>query len=459
MNGDSEMTKGNSMIHAQSRSLVVDDREKNLFRVHRSAFTSEEIFRREQEEIFAKCWLYVGHESEIPRPNDFQTRRVGGRTVIYARDRDGGIQVMLNTCRHRGAEVCRERRGNRKNFVCFYHGWAYDNQGALINVPDGQRYSEHFSRADHGLFKPRTETYGGFTYLTYSTDAPPLPEYLGDAKHVIDLVADQSSSGMQIVQGTHNYSMRANWKLLMENSCDGYHGFTVHQTYFEMMLNLGVTPGLVAQQGNGLGCDLGNGHAVVESPELGMPLMSEEIRDATVARRAETVQRLGEPHTKRMLNTTRNAIIFPNMALIDLNFGIQVRTMFPLAPDKTEITGWQLMPADASDELKRYRIDNALTFWGPAGLATPDDVEGLEQCQRGFSSMHEVEWSDISRGLGSEQPTAVDELQMRCFWRQWNTRITGQPGHREGPHYDTSYLGSSPSGPALEPARNEAAAL
>jgi p-cumate 2,3-dioxygenase subunit alpha len=430
--------------------LVVDDRERGLFRVHRSAFTSDEIFKREQEEIFNQSWLYVGHESEIPNPNDFQTRRVGGRTVIYTRDKQGDIQVLLNSCRHRGAEVCRERRGNRKVFTCFYHGWAYNNEGKLVSVPDGDSYSKGFDRAEHGLHKPRTDTYRGFTFVTYGAEAPSLAEYLGDARYLIDLVADQSTSGMQIVRGTHNYSMRANWKLLMENSCDGYHGFTVHQTYFEMMMNLGVTPGLVAEKSNGNGYELGNGHAVAESPELGMPLMSEEILAATTARRAETVARLGEAHTKRMLNTSRNLILFPNMALIDLNFGIQVRTMFPTAPDRTEITGWQLMPKDAPADLKPYRIDNALTFWGPAGLATPDDVEGLEQCQRGFSSMREIEWSDISRGMESEAPTAVDELQMRAFWRQWNERITGEKSLPEGPRYDTTYLENAAPDPVLQ---------
>jgi len=178
--------------------------------------------------------------------------------------------------------------------------------------------------------------------------------------------------------------------------------------------------------------------------------MSEDILAATAQRRAETVARWGEAHTMRMLNTTRNLILFPNMALIDLNFGIQVRTMYPTAPDRTEITGWQLMPKDAPDPLKAYRIDNALTFWGPAGLATPDDVEGLEQCQRGFSSLNEVQWSDISRGMGAERPTAVDELQMRSFWRQWNECITGEKASPEGPRYDTSYLTPATPDAALQ---------
>ncbi|OBI99813.1 aromatic ring-hydroxylating dioxygenase subunit alpha [Mycobacterium sp. 1465703.0] len=421
--------------------LVIDDREWGIFRVHRCAFTSPEVLQLERERIFDRCWLYVGHESEVPNPNDFQTRRVGDRSVIYSRDRRGRIQVMLNTCRHRGAEVCREKRGNRKVFTCFYHGWAYDDTGALVSVPGEDAYSGGFRRAEHGLCRPRCETYRGFTFLTYSPDTPDLETYLADARYLFDLVADQSPLGMRIVAGTHEYSMNANWKLLMENSCDGYHAFSVHQTYFEMMLNLGVTPGLAAEQGNGRAVSLGNGHAVAESPELGMPLMSEEILTAISRRREDVVLRLGEAHTRRMLNTSRNLIAFPNLALIDLNFGIQVRTMFPVAPDRTEITGWQLMPADMPEDLKSYRLDNAMSFWGPAGLATPDDIAGLELCQRGYSAMKEVQWSDISRGMNAAEPTVLDELQMRAFWRQWNTALTGRPALPEGPRYDISYLG------------------
>jgi p-cumate 2,3-dioxygenase subunit alpha len=163
-------------------TLVIDDRERGLFKVHRSAFTSEEIFKREQEQIFNRSWLYVGHESEIANRNDFRTRRVGGRTVIYTRDKQGDIRVLLNSCRHRGAEVCRERRGNRKVFTCFYHGWAYNNEGKLVSVPDGDSYSKGFDRAEHGLHKPRCETYRGFTFVNFSADSPSLTDYLADAR-------------------------------------------------------------------------------------------------------------------------------------------------------------------------------------------------------------------------------------------------------------------------------------
>ena len=76
--------------------------------------------------------------------------------------------------------------------------------------------------------------------------------------------------------------------------------------------------------------------------------------------------------------------IFPNLAIVDLIMGITIRTYYPIAPDYMEITAWSLQPSDDEPELRDMRQENFLTFWGPAGLATPDDIEALERCQQGL---------------------------------------------------------------------------
>ena len=425
--------------------LIQDDRQAGLFRLHRSVFTSAEILRLERERIFGSAWIYVGHESEVPTPNDFVTRQVAGRPVIFGRDRSGQIRVMLNTCRHRGAEVCRLSRGNARIFTCFYHGWAYDSAGRLVSVPDGDSYSASFDRSELGLYQPRVESYRGFVFATFGAAAPPLPDYLADARHQIDLLADQAGkggaggAGMQVATGQHDYSMRANWKLLMENGVDGQHGITVHQTYFEMMGNLGVfSPTVVGHRTATTGIDLGRGHAMTLTARLGSAFSSDEVERDLAARRAAHVARFGESYGAMMLDTSRNVNIFPNLVIIDIQFGIQIRTLWPLSPGHTQITGWQLTPADVTDAVRRYRLENSRTFWGPAGLATPDDVEALEQCQRGFEAEQQVGWSDLSRGI--EDPSVPSELPQRAFWRAWNELMSGVPFEREGPRWDTSYL-------------------
>jgi p-cumate 2,3-dioxygenase alpha subunit len=436
------------MQEALVSQYVVDDRIDSRFLVSRSVFTSPEVLQLEREMIFDRCWLYVGHESELSEPNRFHTRNVAGRPVIFLRDRRGEVRVLLNTCRHRGAQVCRESSGQAKVFTCFYHGWVYDNSGKLVVVPDADAYGPGLRREHSGLVSPaKVESYRGFVFANFDPDACGLVDYLADARHLLDLVADQSETMMQVLPGTHSYSIGANWKLLAENSMDGYHGVSVHQTWLEMTANIGIAPGLVADVADrdlGRGVDLGNGHAALYGINpLGTPLMDERVRATLATRATQLVDRLGVAHATRMLQTTRNAVIFPSTVVIDVNFGILVRTMWPVAPDRTAVTAWQLVPPELDRASQTYRIENALSFWGPAGLGTPDDVEALEQCQKGFVTNKEVKWSDVSKGMVRDQPSLIDELQLRTFWRRWNQIITGESAQAEGAPYDAaSYLGA-----------------
>ena len=106
------------------RPLVRESRDPMSFAVNREVFVSSGVLEREQLAIFDRCWIYVGHASELRAPGDFKTRWVAGRPVIFCRDRDGRVRCLINSCRHRGSLVCREREGNARNFYCMYHGWA-----------------------------------------------------------------------------------------------------------------------------------------------------------------------------------------------------------------------------------------------------------------------------------------------------------------------------------------------
>ena len=109
--------------------LVIEDRQRHLFRVSRRAFTDNQVLEGERNNIFDRCWLYLGHSSEIANNCDFITRAVGGRELIFNRDRGGAVHAFLNTCPHRGAMVVREKKGNALSFRCFYHGWSFNVNG------------------------------------------------------------------------------------------------------------------------------------------------------------------------------------------------------------------------------------------------------------------------------------------------------------------------------------------
>ena len=99
-------------------------------------YTSDEIYAREVERIFkGSTWNFVGFEAEIPQAGDFRRSYVGPIPVVVSRAEDGSIHVFENRCQHRGAEFCRELRGNNPEFMCPYHQWTYDLTGKLIGVP------------------------------------------------------------------------------------------------------------------------------------------------------------------------------------------------------------------------------------------------------------------------------------------------------------------------------------
>ncbi|MPY69779.1 MAG: Rieske 2Fe-2S domain-containing protein, partial [Alphaproteobacteria bacterium] len=104
--------------------------------VHRRVYTDSEVFELELARLFGRAWVYVGHESQTPKPGDFITTEIGRQPVIVVRGADGAIRVLLNRCSHRGAKVANEPCGHAERLTCLYHGWSYDLDGALAAVPD-----------------------------------------------------------------------------------------------------------------------------------------------------------------------------------------------------------------------------------------------------------------------------------------------------------------------------------
>src|SRR5438270_2281223 len=101
-------------------------------KISREIFVNEAIYAEEQEKIFRRAWLFVGHESQVPNPGDFILSLMGEEEVILTRDRKGKLHVFLNTCRHRGMKVCRYDQGNALVFTCPFHAWTYDTDGRLV---------------------------------------------------------------------------------------------------------------------------------------------------------------------------------------------------------------------------------------------------------------------------------------------------------------------------------------
>lgn len=412
----------------EPKTVLVDSTDEH-FRVAREVFVREDVLAAEYARIFDKCWLYVGHESEFKKPGDFVTRTIAKRNLLVSMGNDRKVNAFFNTCPHRGATVCRDPSGNSKSFQCFYHGWVFGCDGKLKSQPGKESYAENFAASGAGNLVPvpRFDIYAGFCFVSFDPDIESLPDYLAGAKEYLDIVSQYSDSGMGITDGSQEYAIRANWKLLVENSIDGYHAVSTHASYLDYLKNTNGALGGTPFEGHSR--DLGNGHAVLEyrAPwgrpiASWVPLFGEQGKVEMERIYARLVERHGEEMADRMARKNRNILIFPNLVINDI-MAITVRTFYPQSPDYMLINGWSLAPNEESDWARKYRLKNFLEFLGPGGFATPDDVEALESCQNGFKNHAQVPWSDISKGMGKALPSYDDELQMRAFWSQWRARI------------------------------------
>jgi len=293
---------------AHADAAIRIDTENGRFSVARSSYTDPALHAAEMDEIFSKCWLFVGHESEIEQPNDFVTRRIAGRPVVFVRDRAGQMRCFINVCPHRGAQVVRQRRGNAKTFSCIYHGWAFQNSGRVISIAQAETYQPGFNAdgCNDLVAVPRFESYRGLWFLNYDARACSLRDYLGAARDYIDIVMDQAETAMQVVGEPQEYGARANWKLLAENSTDILHVETLHPTYLDLIrTNSGGS--MVRGRVVGASVDLGNGHAVVErEASYGRPIArwiamwGEEARVEIEAIYERLVQKFGAERARRM---------------------------------------------------------------------------------------------------------------------------------------------------------------
>jgi len=420
--------------------LVRDEPGIGRFSVHRSALTSADVFELEKTRIFERSWLYVGHASEIPEKGDFRRRNVGGRPLIFIRGSDGKVRILYNTCSHRGAEVCRQDAGRATVFQCFYHAWSYDNRGELVGVPDEEAYGSHFDRGNLGLkAPPRCESYRDLYFVSYDPGIVDLRTYLGAATKLMDLTLDSAEvlGGWSLLAGSAQYTIAANWKLMVENSYDGYHAPPLHQTYLEYVawraklrgqdasggatfMPKGATASGALPRGHGLMLMEARGRGIANPSPFWDDPTNREVERV----RARNVERFGERRGREMCEVSRWLGVYPNFVLQDTQSGFRFRMINPIAVDRTEIQQWELVPREEIEPLRKARMELSLAFLGPGGFATPDDVEALESCQRGFAAKG-VEWSDVSRGMEREHPSAFDELQMRAFWRQWHADVRG----------------------------------
>jgi benzoate/toluate 1,2-dioxygenase subunit alpha len=388
---------------------LVDDRvSAGWFSVHKRAFTDAALFDLEQAHIFEGGWVFLGMESQAPNAHDFYTTTIGRAPIVVMRDGVGGLGAFINSCTHKGAMICHTRHGHGRVHVCPYHSWSFDSAGRNIGVKAEKAgaYSASFNATSRDLARlPAFANYRGFLFGSLVPTCP-IEEHLGEARHFLDVAAEQGEDGLELVPGEVIFTYNGNWKLQLENCADPYHFTSVHPSYvrlIEKRNSESVENAVRSVWGKDAAWSemtdgvTGGTYAFDEGHVVNWQVIP--LSDAVpLADRAEALAaRYGAARRDWMVNM-RNLTIFPNMQLAE-NASSQLRILRPLAAGKTEMRTFCIAPKGESPAARAQRIRNYEDFFNPTGMATPDDTVCYEAAQRGHGGDLNPWLLGYSRGM------------------------------------------------------------
>lgn len=386
--------------------------------VPRWIFTDPAVYELEQQQIFRRCWLFLGHEGQIPNAGDYITTRMADTNIIVCRDVDGRVNALVNSCRHRGNSVCRTDGGNSRTFTCPYHGWAYDLQGkrvesgGLINVPGIKPfYHDKLDLSEWGLVPvAKVESYRGLVFGTFDAQAPTLEEYLGEMRWALDMILDRGD--LRPAPGVVRWRSDANWKFAADNGGDNAHVQVTHRSAFLAFSKLNGAPvPKVGTANPGFTVLTKYGHMGNFQTGLGnlKPDLSKGFQFASNTgmeywrNRPDTIAKLGPLKTSVM---RYNINIFPNLFVIDRLFIVR----HPLGPGEMEQRFVALYDASTPEDVRAEELRTTYRRLGPTGFLEQEDGENFIESTRG-SGFETVRDRDLHYAMGLDDQRIIDDGQ------------------------------------------------
>src|SRR5258708_3706402 len=214
---------GDAGMDAQKAMLNLLRSRQMHYSLPQPFYNDRDMFDLDVAAIFNTRWIFAGMGSEIATPGSYLTLNVGRSSIVVLRDHGGDVRAFFNTCRHRGSKIGLEDQGRvRKHLICPYHQWTYDLSGKLYHA--AQMHAAFDADPERNALKPvQVRDVGGLIYICLA-DAPSTSEF---SQTIEPYLAPHDFANTKVAYKQH-VTLKANWKLFMENSRECYHCAASH---------------------------------------------------------------------------------------------------------------------------------------------------------------------------------------------------------------------------------------
>ncbi len=199
------------------------------------AYTSEEFFAFERDQLFAKTWVCIGTGASIPDRGDVRPVSWLGVPLVMGRGLEDEIVVFHNVCPHRGNELVWEAGNAGGAIRCRYHSWTFGFDGSLRATPHvggvGVHHLDSIDKASCGLVAARSAVWLDQVFVNISEDAIPFDDFIAPLRARLDRLAgpdDLARLRPDTELGSFDMPFTGNWKLCLENNLEAYHLPWVH---------------------------------------------------------------------------------------------------------------------------------------------------------------------------------------------------------------------------------------
>ncbi len=355
----------------------VDKTEYNGLTEHTEGLPADAYFdarryERELQRIWYRNWVYVGRSSEISRPREFRTFELGDQRLLLVRDDQGVLRAFHNTCRHRGAALCREPQGSLRTgtIICPYHAWVYNLQGDLMRT-SSKAHASGFDVGDFPLYKVSVREWNGFVFIALTDQPPPFEKIFDLPLNRLDAwpLADLAVGHVMLK------TVNSNWKIFWENYNECLHCPGVHPQLSQLVPIYGR--GLLEER---------------DDPEWRAHLADADPKFKGGLRRGAVSWSLnglatGIPFPKLSDEDRRAGHVYmtglPSVFLVGHVDYVRVVRVLPLGPERTELKIEYLFSPQALAD-PRFDMRNIVDF---TNLVMTEDAEVCELNQMGLHAV------------------------------------------------------------------------